>query len=191
MSNDRPGGQGMFPGIGGQYGAGAGMGQLSPYLNIDPSYLNQSQPEYLFNEETKRGALEKSFSAIGSSVVIGSAIGGTFGFFDGIRKTANEQKAALRRTQIMNYTLKRGGLIGNALGTIAVSYSVLYCLGNQVPLIEENEEAKSIISGTLTGLFFKSTSGLQKCARGGLVGLGISAVWTLMLKKQAAVQHYI
>merc|ERR1719394_2059289 len=136
------------------------------------------------NEETKRGALEKSFSAIGTSVVVGSAIGG-------IRKTTNEQKAALRRTQIMNYTLKRGGLIGNALGTIAVSYSVLYCLGNNVPIIEENEEAKSIISGTLTGLFFKSTSGLQKCARGGLIGLGVSAVWTLLLKKQSAVQHYI
>ena len=84
MSNDRSSGQGgLFPGIGGQYGAGAGMGQLSPYLNIDPSYLNQSQPEYLFNTETKRGNFEKSFSAIGSSVIVGSAVGGTFGFFDG------------------------------------------------------------------------------------------------------------
>jgi len=192
MSNDRSSGQGgLFPGIGGQYGAGAGMGQLSPYLNIDPSYLNQSQPEYLFNTETKRGNFEKSFSAIGSSVIVGSAVGGTFGFFDGIRKTANEQKAGIRRTQIMNYTLKRGGLIGSALGTIAVSYSVLYCLGGNVPLIEESEEAKSIISGTLTGLFFKSTSGLQKCARGGLIGFGVSTVWALMLKKQDAVQHYI
>ena len=36
-------------------------------------------------------------------------------------------------------------------------------------MIEDNDEAKSVISGTLTGLFFKSTSGLQKCARGGLV----------------------
>ena len=38
-----------------------------------------------------------------------------------------------------------------------------------VPVIEDNDEAKSVISGTLTGLFFKSTSGAQKCARGGLV----------------------
>merc|ERR1719342_1091653 len=93
----------------------------------------------------------------------------------------------------MNEETKRGALEKSfsALGTIAVSYSVLYCLGNNVPIIEENEEAKSIISGTLTGLFFKSTSGLQKCARGGLIGLGVSAVWTLLLKKQSAVQHYI
>ena len=42
---------------------------------------------------------------------------------------------------------------------------------SSVPAIEDNDEAKSIISGTATGLFFKSTSGLQKCARGGLVRL--------------------
>ena len=95
-------------------------------------------------------------------------------------------QGALRRTQLMNYTLKSGGLVSNAFGTIAVSYSLLHCLlvnGEPalhscnyniflpiaVPAIEDNDEAKSIISGTLTGLFFKSTSGLQKCLRGGLV----------------------
>ena len=88
----------------------------------------------------------------------------------------------------MNYTLKSGGLVSNAFGTIAVSYSLLHCLlvnGEPalhscnynifipiaVPAIEDNDEAKSIISGTLTGLFFKSTSGLQKCLRGGLVSI--------------------
>ena len=40
-SNLRQSGPGLFTSLGGQYGggAGAGMGQLSPYLNIDPSYL--------------------------------------------------------------------------------------------------------------------------------------------------------
>ena len=28
----------------------------------------------------------------------------------------------------MNYTLKSGGLVSNAFGTIAVSYSLLHCL---------------------------------------------------------------
>ena len=44
-----------------------------------------------------------------------------------MRLTA-EMQGALRRTQIMNYTLKSGGLVSNALGTIAVSYSLLHCL---------------------------------------------------------------
>ena len=76
-----------------------------------------------------------------------------------------------------------------------------------VPVIEDHDEAKSVISGTLTGLFFKSTSGAQKCARGGLVrhnsrleydhqsflqvGFGLSALWALGLKKQDRVQQYI
>ena len=44
-----------------------------------------------------------------------------------MRQTA-EMQGALRRTQIMNYTIKSGGLVSNALGTIAVSYSLLHCL---------------------------------------------------------------
>jgi len=169
---------------------GAGLGQLSPYLQPlqDPSYLQQ--PEYLFDTETKRGKLEKSFTAIGSAVCIGSVVGGTYGVFNGMRQTA-EMQGALRRTQIMNYTIKSGGLVSNALGTIAVSYSLLHCLLANVPVIEDNDEAKSVISGTLTGLFFKSTSGLQKCARGGLIGFGLSALWALGLKKQERVQQYI
>jgi len=73
--------------------------------------------------------------------------------------------------------------------------------------LEKEEEAKSVLAGTLTGLLFKSTSGsLLKCAKGGLVGvdltedvannvtqvgLGISAVWAFGLRKQESVQHYI
>lgn len=44
---------------------------------------SQSQPEYLFDTEQKRGKFEKSFTAIGSSVCVGSAIGGTYGLFNG------------------------------------------------------------------------------------------------------------
>ena len=44
-----------------------------------------------------------------------------------MRHTAN-MHGALRRTQVMNYTLKSGGLVSNAFGTVAVSYSLLHCL---------------------------------------------------------------
>ena len=56
---------------------------------------------------------------------------------------------------------------------------------------EENDEAKSVVSGTLTGLMFKSTSGMKKCAKGGLVGFGLSTLWAFGLKQQESVQNYI
>ena len=34
----------------------------------------------------------------------------------------------LRRTQIMNYSLKKASLVGNALGSIAVSYCAIHTL---------------------------------------------------------------
>ena len=101
--------------------------------------------------------------------------------------------------------MKKGALVSNALGTIAVSYSIMYCLLNMGRLEsiksnvlkyflsahEEHDEAKSVVSGTLTGLMFKSTSGVNKCLKGGLVGFGISALWAFGLKKQDTVQHYL
>ena len=49
MANDSDGGRsgpGLFTGLGGHLGGmggppGGNLGQLSPYLNVDPSYLQQ------------------------------------------------------------------------------------------------------------------------------------------------------
>ena len=96
-------------------------------------------------------------------------------------------KGKLRRTQILNHTLKSGeghlklfcnmnevkiflsifwltlrqiincffitigGSVSNALGSIAVVYSSLYLLANQI--YEEEDEAKSCITGAATGMF--------------------------------------
>ena len=99
----------------------------------------------------------------------------------------------LRRTQVINHIQKKSSLVGNALGSIAVSYCATHCLlgwtESKFPslcsprraslnliifsALEKEEEAKSVIAGTLTGLLFKSSAGsLLKCAKGGLVGDG-------------------
>ena len=60
-------------------------------------------------QETKKGRIERSFSGIGASVLVGAAVGGTYGLFDGVRWTAMKgMKGGLRRTQILNYTMKSG-----------------------------------------------------------------------------------
>lgn len=197
MADDNGGARnpGLFTGgLGGGRGGLGGAAQLSPYLNFDPSYLQTVEPDYLYDTEAKRGKLEKSFTAIGSSVCVGAALGGTYGLFDGIRQTAMaDMSGKLRRTQITNYTLKSAASVSNALGSVVVSYSIFHAL---LSLADDesgrlSEEGKSCISGTFTGLLFKSTSGAAKCLRGGALGLGLAAAWAFGLKKQDSVQHYI
>ena len=100
---------GSYPSFGGGIGRTGSLTGLSPYLNVDPSYLQTQVPEFIRNEETKRGNMENSFTAIGSSVLLGGTIGGAYGLYDGIRLTAvSQMKGKLRRTQILNHTLKSG-----------------------------------------------------------------------------------
>ena len=82
--------------------------QLSPYLNVDPSYLQTQAPEFLVNEEIKRGRLENSFSFIGTGLFVGAGVGAMVGLFEGIRDTKTTESLSVRRTQIVNYTLKSG-----------------------------------------------------------------------------------
>merc|ERR1719481_1217354 len=166
------------------------MGNLSPYLNIDPSYLQSEAPEFIFNQEQKRGLMEKSFTAIGSSVLVGGAVGGAYGLYDGVRQTAmSEMKGRLRRTQILNHTLKSGGTVSNALGSLAVIYSTIYVLISQIR--EEDDELKSCLSGAATGALYKSSAGVRKCATSGAFGLGLAAVWSFLLRKDKRISDYI
>ncbi len=50
------GGGGLFGGLGGRGGPG-GASQLSPYLNVDPTYLNAQTPEFIFNQ-VRREAMQ-------------------------------------------------------------------------------------------------------------------------------------
>ena len=62
MENNKTGaGSGLFAGLGGGVGGAGGLQGLSPYLNIDPSYLQSSAPEYLFDQEAKRGKVRQSW----------------------------------------------------------------------------------------------------------------------------------
>lgn len=48
MMDDSRGG---FLGLGGLgSGGGSGLSKLSPYLNVDPSYLQTETPEYILNQ---------------------------------------------------------------------------------------------------------------------------------------------
>lgn len=160
-------------------------------LNVDIGALqSHAAPEFIVNEDIKRGKLENSFSAIGTSLALGGLAGGSYGLYEGMRNTANSGLAlGLRRTQILNHILKSGGSGMNSLGAIAFMYSSLYCLMSLHT--EDHEDVKNCASGALTGLLYKSSAGLKKGALGGAFGLGLAALWTLGIRRNEAVQNYV
>ncbi|XP_063217204.1 mitochondrial import inner membrane translocase subunit Tim23 isoform X1 [Bacillus rossius redtenbacheri] len=156
------------------------LAPLSPYLNFDPVYLPPSQPEFIFPEGAarQRGRFELAFSQIGGSVMTGALVGGTVGLYNGIRSTTLAgHTGKLRRTQLLNYVMKQGSATANTLGVVAVMYSsfgVLLSWGRGV-----DDELNTLTAATATGLLYKSSAGLRKCALGGGVGLGLAAAYCL------------
>jgi mitochondrial import inner membrane translocase subunit TIM23 len=142
--------------------------------------MRQAQPEFIFPEgaQKQRGRFELAFSQIGSSVMIGAGIGGVAGLYNGIKSTnLAQQTGKLRRTQLLNHVMKQGSATANTLGTIAVLYSAFGVLISWAR--GEEDGVNTVTAGTATGLVYKSTAGLRKCAIGGAVGLALSSMWVL------------
>ncbi|XP_055387073.1 mitochondrial import inner membrane translocase subunit Tim23 [Condylostylus longicornis] len=161
---------------------------LSPYLNYDTRFLQQAQPEFIFPEgaSRQRGRFELAFSQIGTAAMAGAGIGGLAGFYNGIKATAAlQQTGKLRRTQLLNHVMKQGSATASTLGTITVMYSAFGVFLQWIR--EEEDEINTVIAGTATGLLYKSTAGLKKCALGGGIGLGVTGLYCLyqLLRKDS------
>lgn len=73
--------------------------------------------------------------------------------------------------------MKQGSATANTLGTLTVMYSgfgvlLQYARG-------EDDEINTLVAATSTGLLYKSTAGLKRCALGGGVGLGVASLYCL------------
>ena len=78
------------------------LAPLSPYLNVDPTYIGRGQPEFIFPEGAshRRGRFELAFSQIGGSVMVGASLGGMNGLYKGFRDTSLAgHQGSVRRTQ--------------------------------------------------------------------------------------------
>lgn len=79
--------------------------------------------------------------------------------------------------RLLNHVMKQGSATGNTLGALTVMYSGFGVLLQF--LRGEDDEANTMLAGTATGLLYKSTAGLKRCAMGGVVGLSISGLYSL------------
>lgn len=73
--------------------------------------------------------------------------------------------------------MKQGAATANTLGAISLMYSAFgvvlqYSRG-------EDDEINTIAAGTATGLLYRSTAGLRRCAVGGGIGFSVAAAYCL------------
>ncbi|KAF2881837.1 hypothetical protein ILUMI_24338 [Ignelater luminosus] len=172
---------------------GTYKGFSSPYLNFDPGYIPTTQPEFIFldGSNKQRGRFELAFGQIGGSCMIGAAIGGGVGFYNGLKATTLAgQTGKLRRTQMLNHIMKKGSATANTLGSIAVIYSACGVVLSWTR--GTDDDLNTIAAATLTGCLYKSTAGLRRCAMGGALGLGVSALYALWNARDRLgnIRHY-
>nr|AEE63571.1 unknown [Dendroctonus ponderosae] len=178
--------------------AGGGLtGQFkpfaSPYLNFDPGYIPQAQPEFIFLDggSKQRGRFELAFGQIGGSCMIGAALGGVSGFYNGLKATTLAgQTGKLRRTQLLNHVMKKGSATANTFGSVAVIYSAFGVFLSWAR--GTDDDLNTITAATATGLLYKSTAGLKRCGMGGAIGLGASVLYALWNNKDrlSDLGHY-
>lgn len=126
----------------------------------------------------QRGRFELAFGQIGASAMAGAAVGGINGLYNGLKLTTLAgETGKLRRTQLINHVMKNGSATGTTLGTVAVMYSTFgVCLSW---IRGTDDDINTLAAAGATGLLYKSTAGLRKCALGGAIGLGLASVYCL------------
>ncbi|XP_076007801.1 mitochondrial import inner membrane translocase subunit Tim23 [Genypterus blacodes] len=194
MDNNAPGSGGFKASLGSMFGGGGapeysntelagvpltGMSPLSPYLNVDPRYLVQDTDEFILptGANKTRGRFELAFFTIGGSCITGAALGSLNGFRMGLKETREMGWSKPRNVQILNMVTRQGASWANSLGSVALLYSVFGVAIEKVRGAED--DINTMAAGTLTGMLFKSASGLKGVARGGLAGLALSGAYAL------------
>lgn len=75
--------------------------------------------------------------------------------------------------------MKQGSATANTMGAITVMYSAFGVLFQFAR--GEDDDVNTVLAGTATGLLYKSTAGLKRCAIGGAVGLAASGLYCLFV----------
>lgn len=148
---------------------------LSPYA-LDPSYLPKG-PEFIFPVETRqRSWNEKWFDRVGTSYLTGTAAGGVWGVWDGVR-SAEGTSMRLRANSLLNGLTRRGPYLGNTFAVLALLYSPLESVIGHYRGTQDS--ANSIAAGAITGALFKSTAGVRAMAVGSGAGCAVIGGYTL------------
>ncbi|KAK6731781.1 hypothetical protein RB195_007936 [Necator americanus] len=155
--------------------------QMTPYLQMDPSMFISSQPQYIMPDggtgTSGKGKFEFALGHIGWAVGCGFAVGSIRGGFGELMNPETRKLVGKPwMTRMVNATVKHGSGYAQPAGAVVFMYSALEIALRSV---RAEDELNGLGAGALTGAIYRSPHGLRASGIGALVGLVLSAAWTI------------
>lgn len=160
---------------------------------LDPSRLHplaglEKGVEYLDLEEEQLSTLEGSQGLIpsrgwtddlcygtGAVYLIGLGLGGTYGFFEGLRNIPPNSPGKLQLNTVLNHITRRGPFMGNNVGVLALTYNLV---NSSIDAFRgKHDTPGSVVAGAVTGAIFKSSRGLKAIGYSSALMAGAAATW--------------
>lgn len=160
---------------------------LSCSLGIGGLAIPPKGPDYLNYDIAGRGWTERTSLNVGTTYLIGMGVGGTYGFLEGLR-TSPSRKFNIRLNTVLNKMGKRGSAVGNAVGCLALIFSVSNVFCDKMldtdrffdSVIKSNRTIASygtpLVAGIVTGALYKSTMGPKTMFVAAILGGGFAIV---------------
>ncbi|SCU78125.1 LANO_0A02168g1_1 [Lachancea nothofagi CBS 11611] len=144
--------------------------------------------EYLDLEEEQLSTMEGSRSLIpsrgwtddlcygtGAVYLVGLGLGGSYGFFEGLRNIPPNSPGKLQLNTVLNHITRRGPFIGNNAGVLTLTYNLINSTIDGFR--GKHDSANSVVAGALTGAIFKSSKGLKPMGYASGMMAAAAATW--------------
>ncbi|KAK1926640.1 mitochondrial import inner membrane translocase subunit tim23 [Papiliotrema laurentii] len=154
----------------------AGLGEKLDFLQLDEDKLTDMQGAA--SVLPSRGWTDDLCVGTGTTYVSGLAIGGAWGVKEGWSRQLGENASGkLRLNSILNGATRRGTLLGNSLGVLAIFYNLTNSGLDHIR--GQHDIFNSMGAAALSGAVFKSTAGVKPAAITAGVMAGAAGAWSV------------
>lgn len=160
----------------GQYYGDPGLGSVNPQLLFGGN--GSKGPDYL--SSNPRSAMERMVYNTGILYLGGLGLGGTYGFFHGL-KNAPSSRFKIKVNSMLNGVTGYGARVGNALGVLAIMFSSIEAGSDylEVDKLVGWDDASPFLAAAGTGMLYKSAQGPKTMVLAGGLATAIMMSWTL------------
>ncbi|ORX33501.1 Tim17/Tim22/Tim23/Pmp24 family-domain-containing protein [Kockovaella imperatae] len=153
----------------------AGLGKNLDFLQLEEDKLQNV--EGAMNVLPSRGWTDDLCVGTGTTYVSGLAVGGVWGLKEGLGRQLGPNPAfKLRLNSVLNAATRRGTLLGNSLGVLAMFYNIANSSLDSIR--GKHDVFNSMGAAALSGAVFKSTSGMRPAAMSAGLMASAAGAWS-------------